>query len=150
MDVSGAIRTALFQAISGISVDGVAIPVFDGIVNPNVTIPTIRNANVYIVLQDQQESEAPNQNMCSERIMANITVRVVTKYATGGVVDRTLCDTIAGLVHAAVRTGRKDNLTSSAVNIQNVDYPVSRNIDEFAGGQTALSRVIIYSITANI
>lgn len=150
MDISGAIRTALFQSISGISLDGVSIPVFDGIVNPNVTIPTIRNANAYIVLQDQQESEASNQNMCSERITANITVRIVTKYATSGVVDRTLCDTIAGLVHASVRSGRNHNLTTSTVNIQNVEYPISRNIDEFAAGQTALSRVIIYSITANI
>lgn len=149
MDISGAIRKALFQSISGISVDGNIIPVFDGVVNPLVAIPVIRNADVYIVIQDQQESEAPNQNMCHERLTANITARIVTKYTTAAVVDRTLCDTIAGLVQSQIRSGRDHNLTSDTVNIQNVDYPLSRNIDEFSGGQTAFSRVLIYSITAN-
>lgn len=149
MDTSQAVRTAVYQAISGISVDGMAIPVFDGMVNTNVTIPVIRYASVYIVIQDQQENEAPNQNMCSERLIANITVRIVTKYTTSNVTDRTLCDAISGLVQSAIRTGRNHNLSSNDIDIQKVGYPIARNVDEFAGGQTALSKVLIYSITVN-
>ena len=52
------------------------IPVFDGIVNPNVKLPTIGKAACYIVIQDQQENPAAVQNMCNERLEHNITTRV--------------------------------------------------------------------------
>ncbi len=150
MDVSQAIRTAVFQAISTIDYSGFPIPVFDGIVNPNVTIPTInRRAKVYIVINDQQENSAPNQSMCAERLLANITIKTVAKYTTANVTDRTVVEDISAEVMKRIRENRSTFLQSPEVDIHDVSYPISRNIDEFANGQTALSKALIYSITVN-
>ena len=52
------IRTKVFTALSDFEYEGVTIPIFDEVVNPdpNITIPSISGAKeVYIILQDQQE-----------------------------------------------------------------------------------------------
>lgn len=149
MDISQAVRTSIFQALTPVVIDGKVIPVFDGMVNPNVIIPIIRNASCYIILLDQQETESPNQTMCSERIIANVTVKIVAKYKTANVTDRSVCDSIANIVMIAIRPTRSHALMSNQVNIQKVGYPVSRNMDEFGATSTALSKVLIYSITVN-
>ena len=82
MESTQAVRTAIYQAIGSLSLDGKVIPVFDGVVNPNISIPSIRGAASYIVLQDQQENLSPLQNMCSERNYQNITIRVPNLYPT--------------------------------------------------------------------
>ncbi|MGJ1516532.1 hypothetical protein ACR79N_16195 [Sphingobacterium siyangense] len=125
------------------------IPVFDGIVNPNVPIPTIGGSSVYIVIQDQQENQAAVQNMCNERLEHNITIRIVTKFSTAGVTDRTISEAIADKVKKAIRTGRSHNLVSPYINIQKVESPIVQQTDEFANGQTALSKILIYTITVN-
>lgn len=149
MDASQAIRTAVYQAIDGLIYGGKVIPVFDGMVNPSVIIPSINFGSCYIILNDQQETAAPIQTMCSERILANITIKVVVKYSTSNVTDRTVCEGIADLVQKAIRENRQHKLSSTDINIQKVSMPISRNMEEFASGQTALSKVLIYSITAN-
>lgn len=149
MDISQAIRTSVFQALTPTIVEGKVIPVFDGMVNPNVIIPVIRNASCYILLLDQQETASPIQTMCNERILSNLTVKIVVKYSTANVTDRNLCDSIAKLVMDAIRPSRDHNLVSNEINIQKVGYPVSRNMDEFGATSTALSKVLIYSITVN-
>ncbi|MGJ1362890.1 hypothetical protein ACR79B_20740 [Sphingobacterium spiritivorum] len=149
MDLSQAIRESIYQAISSISVDGFPIPVFDGVVNPNVTIPIIRSASTYIVLQGQQDNPSGIQNMCIERVVSNITIRIVTKFTTSGVTDRTLGEKISDLVQHAIRPNRSHNLISNHINIQRVDFPIITQSEEFAGGQTAFSKILIYSITLN-
>ncbi len=149
MDISQAIRESIYQAISSISIDGYSIPVFDGVVNPNVTIPVIRSASSYIVLQGQQDNPSGIQNMCSERVVSNITIRIVTKFTTSGVTDRTIGEKISDLVQQAIRANRSHNLFSNHINIQRVDFPIITQSEEFAGGQTAFSKILIYSITLN-
>ncbi|MDH5825769.1 hypothetical protein [Sphingobacterium faecium] len=149
MDISQAVRTAVFQALSPIVVDNKVIPVFDGMVNPLVSLPVIRGGTCYILLQDQQEVEAPNQTMCGERILANQTVKVVVKFNTANVTDRSLCDQISSLVKTSIRPNRDHTLSSNEINIQKVGFPISRNTEEFGATSTALSKVLIYSITVN-
>lgn len=149
MESTQAVRTAIYQAIGSLKLDNKLIPVFDGIVNPAVAIPSIRNASCYIVIQDQQENLSAIQNMCSERLEQNITIRIVTKFPTAGVTDRTLSETIADLIKKAIRSGRGHNLVSNYINIQKVDAPIVQQTEEFANGQTALSKILIYSITVN-
>ena len=149
MESTQAVRTAIYNAISAISVSGKVIPVFDGIVNPNLTIPIINKASCYIVLQDQQENLAAVQNMCRERFEENITIRIVTKFPTAGVTDRTISESIADLVKKAIRTGRKHNLVSDDISIQKVAAPIVQQTDEFANGQTAHNKILIYTITVN-
>lgn len=138
------VRKSVFSAINNIVVDSNVIPVFDSYVNPNVAIPNIRNADCYILIQDQQNQLAGIQNMCNERISHNITIRVVTKYATENVVSGKLRDDIAKEVMIAMRLA-----TSSNLNIQKVEFPITQNIDEFANGQTALTKILIYQIYLN-
>lgn len=149
MESTQAVRAAIYNAISNITVSGKVIPVFDGIVNPNITIPSIDKATCYVVLQDQQENISAQQTMCNERLEQNITIRIVTKFATAGVTDRTLSETVADIIKKAIRKGRSHNLVSPYINIQKVEAPIVQQTDEFASGQTALSKILIYTITAN-
>lgn len=149
MESTQAVRTAIYSAIGNILIQGKKIPVFDGVVNPNVPIPSINNASCYMVLQDQQENLGANQNMCIERMEQNITIRIVTKFSTAGVTDRSISESIAGFVKKAIRTGRNHNLSSQNINIQKVFAPIVQQTDEFANGQTALSKILIYSIIVN-
>lgn len=149
MDISQAVRTSVFQALTPIVIENKVIPVFDGFVNPLITIPMIRAGSCYIILLDQQEIGSPDQSMCNERVLANLTVKIVVKYNTANVVDRTLCDAITEKVKTAIRPNRKHSLISNEINIQKVGYPISRNIDEWGATSTALSKVLIYSITVN-
>ncbi len=149
MESTQAVRNAVYNAISAISLSGKLIPVFDGLVNPLVSIPVINKASCYIVLQDQQENLGANQNMCIERMEQNITIRIVTKFSTAGVTDRSISESIADFVKKAIRTGRNHNLSSQNINIQKVLAPIVQQTDEFANGQTALSKILIYSIIVN-
>ncbi|GHE34894.1 hypothetical protein [Sphingobacterium griseoflavum] len=185
MGISQAVRTAVYQAISNITVmqkaylenanivlpngyslansqgdvivvsgifqqgQSAIIPVFDGVVNPNVTIPVIEKASVYIIINDQQADLSPLQNMCNERITASLTIKIVSKYKTANVTDRTLVEAISEQVQKAIRPTRYHALESVNVNIQDVGYPITRDMDEFAAGQTAFSKILIYSITVN-
>lgn len=149
MDISQSIRESVYQAISNISIDGKTIPVFDGVVNPNVSIPIVRNASCYIVIQDQQETLSAFQNMCSERMDQSLTIRIVTKFTTSGVTDRTISEEISDRVKKAIRSGRSHNLISNSVTIQKVSAPIAQQSDEFANGQTAFSKILIYTITVN-
>ncbi|MDM1294313.1 hypothetical protein HX021_08375 [Sphingobacterium sp. N143] len=149
MESTQAVRTAVFEAISNIAIESKVIPVFDGLVNPNVVIPVVRGASCYIVIQDQQENLGAIQNMCIERMEQNITIRIVTKFSTAGVTDRSISESIADFVKKAIRTGRNHNLSSQNINIQKVLAPIVQQTDEFANGQTALSKILIYSIIVN-
>ena len=67
MDRVTEIRGKVMTALSGYKHNGVAVPVFDEVVNPSVALPTIAGAQVYIVLQDQQETPNAVQTLCSPR-----------------------------------------------------------------------------------
>ena len=84
MDRVTEIRGKVMTALSGYKHNGVAVPVFDEVVNPSVVLPTIAGAQVYIVLQDQQETPNAVQTLCSPRSNVNLTIRVVTIFGPVG------------------------------------------------------------------
>lgn len=149
MEESQALRTAVYQALSNVVIDGKIIPVFDSNVNPAVSIPVIQGASCYIVMQDQQTTDAPRQNFCKQRYQGSITLRIVTKFATAGATNGNIKDSIADRVKQLMGGPRNKVLTSPYINIQKTSIVTDRNIDEFREGNTALSRVVIYSITFN-
>ena len=84
MNISTIIRGKYIQALSGLKYGNVAIPIFDEVVNPSAVIPVINGAECYVILQNQQERDDGIQIYCQYRILADITVKVVTKFGTTG------------------------------------------------------------------
>lgn len=150
MDVSEALRRAYYSVLNPLVVDGVTIPVFDEFVNPQVTIPILDNASVYVVLQDQQEYEG-NQNFCSYRQNCNITVRVVTKYPTNLSIGKRVSEKVSNVIQMLIKpTGKTHALVNgNGYSYQRVTKEVSRTLFEEANGQTAISKVIIYNNIVN-
>lgn len=150
MSLSKNIRVAYLSALDDLKIDGVSIPVFDEIVNPNVSIPKIRGAQgVYVVIQDQQEYDNAVQNACNYRRNANITVRVVTKWGTVG--SKVLCEDIGAEIDRKIRENRDvHNLVNQGgYSIQNVELEMSRTITETTQTNIAFSKVLIFNNTVN-
>lgn len=78
MDRITSVRGKVIQALSGYKFDGVAIPVFDEVVNPATTLPVISGAQTYILLQDQQMIYNAVQTYCNPRFNISLTIKVVT------------------------------------------------------------------------
>lgn len=150
MNISEAVRRAVLTAIGTVVVDGVTIPVFDELVNPNVTLPTIRGAKAYILIQDQQETEG-QQNYCTYRQEANYTIKAVTIFNTGGVASKRVCEDIGALVESRIKpTGKTHALVdANGFSFQNTIKVTGRTIPEFASGTTAFSKVLIFNTTVN-
>lgn len=150
MNISEAVRRAVLQSIGTVIVDSITIPVFDELVNPNVTIPTVRGAQSYILIQDQQEVEG-SQNFCTYRQEANYTVKAVTIFNSGGVASKRLCEDIAEIVEKRIKpTGKSHALIdANGYSFQKTSKEVSRTITEFAGGKASFSKVNIFNTTVN-
>ena len=54
MDVIKEIRARYFQALKGLTYQGVEIPIFVGFLDKSASLPIIDRGEVYIVIQDQQ------------------------------------------------------------------------------------------------
>ena len=104
MDRVTEIRGKVMTALSGYKHNGVAVPVFDEVVNPSVALPTIEGAQVYIVLQDQQETPNAVQTLCSPRSNVSLTIRVVTIF--GPVGNKKLSEDIGDEVLNLIRDDR--------------------------------------------
>lgn len=145
MDVSTIIRGEIATALSGLSYDGIAIPIFDEIVNPSIEIPIIEGAEVYVVVQDQQSQDSASQNTCAVRIDADVTIRVVTKWGTVG--SKKLCEDIGVIIDSKLRTKRNISKLNSVLKTSLV---VSRTILEKTQSNLAFSKILIYNHTLNI
>lgn len=149
MNVSEAVRTAIFQTISPVVYNGVTIPVYDEIVNPLVPMAVVGKATCYVILQDYQDTESGIQTMCNEDITANITIRVVTKFATANVATKRDSERISDIINKKLRSGRDTLLTSPNINIKKVKLPVNRQQTEVGGANVAFSQIMIYEILLN-
>lgn len=78
-EISDVLRKAIIDLIGPIQVSGVSVPVFDEAVNPNVTIPELDGAKVYVLIKDQQENETTSDK-CGVRQNALITFDCVAKF----------------------------------------------------------------------
>lgn len=143
MNISTIIRGKYITALTGLKYSNIAIPIFDEVVNPTVTIPVISGAECYILLQGQQERDAGIQNFCTYRIEADITVKIVTKYNTTG--GKKLSEDIAALVDGKIRSGRDTNL----ISVQQVDL-MERSTVETSKENIAFQKILMYTNTINI
>lgn len=146
IELASPIRKSYVQALSNIVIDSVTIPVFDEIVNGKTA--NVRGSEAYIVLQGQTESDNAIQNFCTYRQNAFITVRIVTKYLTGG--NKLLSEQIAQLIHNAIRSGRDDHkLISEELTIQSVIFEGSNTLTEQAGNKNAFSKILNFNNIIN-
>lgn len=144
MDRSTIIRGKIIEKLSGYEHDGIAIPVFDEFVNPNVTIPVVGGAETYIVLQDQEQNYDAVQTLCYPRFDLNVTLRVVTKWGTVG--SKKLCEDICDEIVSLIRDDRGNSLISG---VQRIDMPISRTIAEQTEYNTAFSKVVTLTAVYN-
>lgn len=150
MDISEAVRRAYFSVIYPLIIDGIEIPVFDEQVDPDVVIPVLNQAECYVVIQDQQESEGI-QNFCSYRQNCSITLRIVTKFNSNMSIGKKVAEKISNIVQTKIKpTGKTHSLISAnGYSFQRVTKELSRSINENANGLTAVSKVIIYNNIVN-
>ena len=76
------IREAYINLLSPLTVDGVVIPFFDEIVNPNASLASYLGADCYIVFSGQNEVETTN-NRCSFRENVAVTLQIFAEYPLG-------------------------------------------------------------------
>ena len=143
MNISTIIRGKYIQALSGLKYGNVAIPIFDEVVNPSAVIPVINGAECYVILQNQQERDDGIQIYCQYRILADITVKVVTKFGTTG--GKKLSEDIADLIDSKIRSGRNANL----ISVADVSL-IERSTIESNKDNLAFQKILIYTNTINI
>lgn len=143
MNISTIIRGKYITALSGLKYNNVVIPVFDEVVNPSATIPVINGAECYVILQNQQERDDGIQIYCQYRILADITVKVVTKFGTVG--GKKLSEDIADLIDSKIRSGRNTNL----ISVADVSL-IERSTVESNKDNLAFQKILIYTNTINI
>lgn len=147
MSRSQIIRGLIFEALQGYTYKGVEIPVFDEVINPEVTLPAVDNAQeVYVVMQDQQELYDAVQTACSPRFVLNITLRVVTKW--GLTASKTVCENITSDLLSRIRTNRGESLLPDQ-SIQKIGLSISRSISETTRSNISLSQITILKIIYN-
>ena len=144
MDRVTEIRGKVMTALSGYAHNGVAVPVFDEVVNPSVALPTIAGAQVYIVLQDQQQVPNAVQTMCDPRSNVNLTIRVVTIFGTVG--NKKLSEDIGDEVLGLIRDDRGGSKLSG---IKDVELPISRSLSEVTAENISFSKILILNFIKN-
>lgn len=144
MDRITFVRGNVIQALSGYKFNGVAIPVFDEVVNPDVTLPVINGAQTYIILQDQQMIYNAVQTYCNPRFNISLTIKVVTIFGNTG--NKKLSEDIGNDVLNLLRDDRgKSNLS----DISEVQLDVSRSLNETTSTRVAFSKIFILSFIKN-
>lgn len=158
MNVSTTIRQVVMSALEGFAFNGVEIPVFDELVNPNVEIPEVgvvrcdgnnddnvveelegtTGAKAYIVIQDQQFIPT-NYSSCGVMNVADVTIRVVTIFKSVG--GKKLSEDIG---HEIDSLFRDENGRSIIDEVKHVRLSVCRSISEVTADEVAFSNVLIY------
>lgn len=144
MDRITSVRGKVIQALSGYKFDGVAIPVFDEVVNPSLTLPVINGAQTYIMLQDQQMIYNAVQTYCNPRFNISLTIKVVTIFGNTG--SKKLSEDIGDDVLNLLRDDRGKSKLS---DISEVQLDVSRSLNETTSTRVAFSKIFILSFIKN-
>jgi hypothetical protein len=144
MDRVTEIRGKVMTALSGYKHNGVAVPVFDEVVNPSVALPTIEGAQVYIMLQDQQQVPNAVQTICYPRNNINLTIRVVTIF--GPVGNKKLSEDIGDEVLNLIRDNRGGSKLSG---IKDVELPIARSLSEVTAENISFSKILILNFVKN-
>ncbi len=141
MDVTKEIRTRYFQALKGLTYQGVAIPIFVGFLDDSASLPIINGGEVYIVIQDQQAYDSASQTYCVYGVTSDITIRVVSKFMKKGTTS--IVEDIAMEVDNRIR-GTIKKRDENVIGVGRVRLSVNRLLVENSDTHTAYSKVLIY------
>ena len=144
MDISTTIRGQIITTLSELKYSGVSIPVFDEVVNPASTIPTVSGAQIYVVIQDQQWTDNAKQTVCDVRTNHSVTIKVVTKWGLVG--SKKVCEDIGDSILSLLRTRRGKSLIAGA---DKCEVSVSRTITEQTTSNLAFSKILILTFINN-
>src|SRR5690554_2627874 len=142
MDVIKEIRTRYFQALKGLTYQGVEIPIFVGFLDGSASLPIIDNrGEVYIVIQDQQAYDSATQPYCTYNVTSDITIRVISKFTKKGTTS--IVEDIAMEVDNRVR-GTIKKRDENVIGVGKIRLSVNRLLVENSDTHTAYSKVLIY------
>ena len=141
MDVIKEIRTRYFQALKGLTYQGVEIPIFVGFLDDSASLPTIDRGEVYIVIQDQQAYDSAIQPYCTYNVTSDITIRVISKFTKKGTTD--VVEDIAMEVDNRIR-GTIKKRDENMIGVGRVRLSVNRLLIENSDTHTAYSKILIY------
>lgn len=141
MDVTKEIRTRYFQALKGLTYQGVQIPIFVGFLDDSASLPIINGGEVYIVIQDQQAYDSATQPYCTYNVTSDITIRVVSKFTKKGTTS--IAEDIAMEVDNRIR-GTIKKRDENVIGVGRVRLSVNRLLVENSDTHTAYSKVLIY------
>ncbi len=144
MDRVTFVRGKVINALSGYKFNGVAVPVFDEVVNPDVALPVINGAQTYIILQDQQMIYNAIQTYCNPRFNISLTIKVVTIFGNTGY--KKLSEDIGNDVLNLLRDDRGNSKLS---DISEVQLDVSRSMNETTATRVAFSKIFILNFIKN-
>ena len=144
MDRITFVRGKVINALSGYKFNGVAIPVFDEVVNPSTALPVINGAQTYIMLQDQQMIYNAVQTYCTPRFNISLTIKVVTIFGLVG--NKKLSEDIGDEIINLLRTDRND---SKLDGIDKIELVTSRSVNEVSTERTAFSKIFILNFIKN-
>ena len=144
MDRITFVRGKVMEALSGYKFNGVAIPVFDEVVNPSTTLPVINGAQTYIMLQDQQMIYNAVQTYCNPRFNISLTIKVVTIFGMVG--NKKLSEDIGDEIVNLLRTDRNG---SKLDGIDRIELVTSRSVNEITTERTAFSKIFILNFIKN-
>ena len=144
MDRITFVRGKVIQALSGYKFNGVAIPVFDEVVNQSTTLPIINGAQTYIILQDQQMIYNAVQTYCNPRFNISLTIKVVTIFGMVG--NKKLSEDIGDEIINLLRTDRDG---SKLDGIDKIELVTSRSVNEITTERTAFSKIFILNFIKN-
>lgn len=144
MDRITFVRGKVINALSGYKFNGVEIPVFDEVVNPDVDLPVINGAQTYIMLQDQQMIYNAVQTYCNPRFNISLTIKVVTIFGNTG--NKKMSEDIGNDILNLLRDDRGKSKLS---DISEVQLDVSRSMNETTSTRVAFSKIFILSFIKN-
>lgn len=144
MDRITFVRGKVIEALSGYKFNGVAIPVFDEVVNPSTTLPVISGAQTYIMLQDQQMIYNAVQTYCTPRFNISLTIKVATIFGLVG--NKKLSEDIGDEIINLLRTDRDG---SKLDGIDKIELVTSRSVNEVSTERTAFSKIFILNFIKN-
>lgn len=144
MDRITLIRGKVITALKDFTFNGVKIPVFDEMVNPSVTLPSVNGAQAYIILQDQQQLYDPVQTYCAPRFNIDLTIKIVTIFGLVG--NKKLSEDIGFEVLNLLRDDRNN---SKLEGVDSIELSVSRSMNEVSTTRTAYSKIFILNFILN-
>ena len=145
-EVSHLIRQSFLAELAPFTIEGVTIPIFDNLVNPQATIPTYRGSKAYIIILDQNEVET-TRNECTLDQTASITFDIVTKFPinSGGMYPSEL---ISNQLQQAVIgfSGTDLTISDTKIKIQRITKLNGRSFTDLGASLTAFRKRLIFSV----